>query len=221
VFIDYGTTQKEKGYRCLQLSSNKIFVSRNVQFDETQFSFKELPNSQGELPIHQLSYVALNLLSIFTSARLAEPIINSSASELNGVQLAVQFPNIEQTNPTEAYPTSNSPSTQHSLPLHSHSPSPTTTQNTNEPLPLSSNGWQNSNISLPTEQLSPITTLQTPSVQHAPPTDLSSTLLNSHSMVTRTKDRTCKRREFSDFVAHHARTEVEPSTFNQANKSPN
>lgn len=37
IFLGYALAQK--GYRCLHLDTNKIYVSRNVQFDETKFSF--------------------------------------------------------------------------------------------------------------------------------------------------------------------------------------
>jgi hypothetical protein len=43
VFIGYGINQK--GYRCLNISSNKIYVSRNVKFNEVYFPFKHLSTS--------------------------------------------------------------------------------------------------------------------------------------------------------------------------------
>ena len=38
LFLGYATTQK--GYRCLHLPSQKLYISRHVQFDETYFPFK-------------------------------------------------------------------------------------------------------------------------------------------------------------------------------------
>jgi Integrase core domain/GAG-pre-integrase domain len=40
IFIGYVISHK--GYRCLQLSSNRIFISRNIQFNEHSYPFKEI-----------------------------------------------------------------------------------------------------------------------------------------------------------------------------------
>jgi hypothetical protein len=74
-----------------------FLVSQNVQFDETQLPFKELPNSQAEPPIHQLSSVPLNLLSDLSSAQFSVALINPSTSQTNNMQPAVQLSGIEHT----------------------------------------------------------------------------------------------------------------------------
>jgi hypothetical protein len=43
IFIGYGINQKN--YRCLHLDTNQIFISRNVQFDESNFPFKDIVQS--------------------------------------------------------------------------------------------------------------------------------------------------------------------------------
>ncbi|KAJ4749591.1 polyprotein [Rhynchospora pubera] len=47
VFLGYAKSQK--GYRCLHLPTNKIYVSRHVQFDETTFPFKQTLHSPSSL----------------------------------------------------------------------------------------------------------------------------------------------------------------------------
>ena len=43
VFLGYSS--EHKGYRCLDLHSNRIIVSRHVIFDETVFPFADMSSS--------------------------------------------------------------------------------------------------------------------------------------------------------------------------------
>jgi hypothetical protein len=52
----------------------------------------------------------------------------------------------------------------------------------------------------------------------APPVD--QPVIPSHSMITRTRDHTYKKREYPEFVSFHVLSESYPTTFHQANKSP-
>jgi hypothetical protein len=45
VFLDYSNNYK--GYKCLSLTTNKIFISRHVLFDEIYFPFKEQSSSSS------------------------------------------------------------------------------------------------------------------------------------------------------------------------------
>jgi hypothetical protein len=45
IFIGYGSNQK--GYRCLNPTTHKVYLSQNVNFDETQFPSKNLTLSLG------------------------------------------------------------------------------------------------------------------------------------------------------------------------------
>lgn len=63
-YVFLGYCQNQKGYKCLHISTNKIYVSRNVHFDETIFPFsKHFSSAQinssldgfSSLPITQAS----------------------------------------------------------------------------------------------------------------------------------------------------------------------
>ena len=45
IFLGYSANHK--GYRCLDLQSNRILISRHVVFDETSFSFSSQPTPPG------------------------------------------------------------------------------------------------------------------------------------------------------------------------------
>jgi hypothetical protein len=49
IFIGYGSNQK--GYRCLDPTTHKVFLSRNVIFDETQFPAKNPTFSLGSCKV--------------------------------------------------------------------------------------------------------------------------------------------------------------------------
>lgn len=51
VFIGYDNNYK--GYRCLDMASGKVYISRNVSFDELTFPYQELrsPSQPGEASI--------------------------------------------------------------------------------------------------------------------------------------------------------------------------
>jgi hypothetical protein len=71
IFIGYGGSHK--GYRCLDPTTNKVFLSRHVIFDETQFPAKAKSISQGSYQITASSGNPLALLpnSQFSSLNLS------------------------------------------------------------------------------------------------------------------------------------------------------
>jgi hypothetical protein len=67
VFLGY--CQHQKGYKCLHIPSNKIYISRNIRFDEHSFPFASLPSpdsptSTTDFPIS----ISLPLLQVSGSA---------------------------------------------------------------------------------------------------------------------------------------------------------
>jgi Reverse transcriptase (RNA-dependent DNA polymerase) len=60
VFLGYGITQK--GYRCLDLSTNKFFISKNIVFDESTFPFNSHENTTNNSYLEEFSVVLLILV---------------------------------------------------------------------------------------------------------------------------------------------------------------
>jgi Reverse transcriptase (RNA-dependent DNA polymerase) len=191
VLIGYGLSQK--GYCCLSLFTNKFFVFRNIQFDETKLSFKTNPSLSALLPSEPLSTVPLNLLP--------SPLISQPTSPNLILRLGLDLSHpISTTHQSFSWPDNLaclSP-THQSFSRATASP---------DPLPLipPSNGHEDSNL---------------PSIIHPANLVPSHPLpQNSHPMVTRSKDSSLKLKSFPDFVAHHASLEIDPTSFNQATYS--
>jgi hypothetical protein len=176
IFIGYAISQK--GYRCLNLSSNKKIISRNVQFDENNFPFKDSPISSHDQPIQPSLSAPLTIIQ-------NKPILPSIPSR----------PNIS------------------TLPS-AHTETNVTAQTSLTYLQPSSNGPQNSNN--PTSP-TPVLTIEPSSISQTPSIHPFSNS-NNHPMVTRTKDKSRRQREFPDFMVDHAHTDLEPTSFPTTNK---
>src|SRR3954469_19050324 len=48
VFLGYSTLHK--GYKCLHVPSNRVYISRDVVFDESHFPFANMPNAHLSPP---------------------------------------------------------------------------------------------------------------------------------------------------------------------------
>jgi hypothetical protein len=56
VFLGYSSLHK--GYRCLHVPTNRLYISQDVVFDEHVFSFSQLPVSNTESPHMHSSSIA-------------------------------------------------------------------------------------------------------------------------------------------------------------------
>ncbi|KAJ4762199.1 Gag/pol [Rhynchospora pubera] len=235
VFLGYSSSQK--GYRCLHLDTNKIFVSRNVVFDEINFPFQKIAKGTAPNLTKQLS----NEFSI-----LPLQIINSTQAQ----QSCGPNQKEAQVVPT-SFQQNRSPD---SIPPVPHQPDHTMTQAetiqasqiTSPPIQLVPQHTQSGDLTPSSDstqsnstQADQISTPPTHSIQPnllffpSSPTDQPTTIASAstplnpptsknsiHHMTTRTKDHTRKPRHFNDFVAHLASLETEPRSFNQANTLP-
>jgi Reverse transcriptase (RNA-dependent DNA polymerase)/gag-polypeptide of LTR copia-type len=202
VFIGYATSQK--GYRCLHLSSNKIFISRNVIFDEAVFPFQQSST-------HKMVSPATSLLSVSHTPPVGP--LPFSAETLHSLQ-----PNINNSPTTDfhsspqpnfIHPSSQPTLSPYGLPPLLNSSSPTSSR----PDPLSPSS--SSPVSDPLEFSSPLTP-DNPTVASSS-THQSSSI---HPMVTRTRDHTRRPRQFPDHVAYLASLDSEPTSFSAANAVP-
>jgi Reverse transcriptase (RNA-dependent DNA polymerase)/Integrase core domain len=210
IFIGYGINQK--GYRCLDPSTNRIFVSRNVIFHGSNFPFKIMPikNNQG---LDKHLHTTLQMLQFGTAPPFPNQLHTSKRCNRAPApdSTAEIHPHTEPASPhINTQPIIPGPSTAE-LPAQS-SPALSASD------PHTSNGqiFMNSSFS-PTEP--PQLPLSSHSLHEQPssqPINVSST----HSMTTRTKDKTYKQKTFPDFVVYHSSIDPDPTTYLQANKHP-
>ncbi|KAJ4755932.1 polyprotein [Rhynchospora pubera] len=197
VFLGYAHNQK--GFRCLHIDTNRIFISRNVQFDEQVFPF------------------AAQHFSASTSLGDKSDDLNFTGPPLLQLYLQAMGPS-RQPEPTTVQPRPGTPvTTSEILPAQDV---PLLAPNLNmSPAPATqSDRVQQQHTPVLTPQLQLVTTsnAETQSPIPNPPSIQPST----HHMVTRNRDNTRKKRCFPDHVAYLASTSIEPTSFTQANALP-
>jgi hypothetical protein len=127
VFLGYSTTYK--GYKCLHLPTNKIYISRHVLFDENYFPFKEtsfVSPSSSSLPLKILSPCPLPVQesSSPTSDSFSTP--STPSPPPRPLQLSYPLPHLSSTShaPLQVYTRRKSPlnsqnsSAQQTLSIH-------------------------------------------------------------------------------------------------------
>ncbi|KAJ4767348.1 polyprotein [Rhynchospora pubera] len=192
VFIGYALSQK--GYRCYQPQTDRVFVSRHVIFHEQVFPFR-----QNKLHV-DTSHPADYTLWVPASMRFG-PNLFPSRSNTVGPSSSSSSASLPQS-PANGPP--NGPVDE--LPDES-------LEITIGQLARNLQRSKNSNAPDRTPARSSL-----PSSSSNPPDSTTS----AHHMTTRMRDQTRLRRQFPDFVAFLATTPPtsDPTTFNQANKIP-
>lgn len=190
IFLGYALAQK--GYRCLHLATNKVFVSINVKFDEATFPFRINSASPSSQP-------SLTDCTFSPPTYLAQPTSLNSPSQPNSICSLPQ-------------PISNLPSQPITSPINSQAPQPTTQPNPAE-LPSPAHCANHSPCTPPVHGADPIPPATSTSKHPA-------TSQSVHPMTTRTRDNTRKPRTFPNHVAYSTSLETEPTTFAQANTHP-
>jgi hypothetical protein len=77
VFLGY--SNMHKGFKCLELSSGRVYISRDVVFDQTEFPFSKLHSNAGARLRGEISLLSPNLLNIPGSEQLGGRMTNLPA----------------------------------------------------------------------------------------------------------------------------------------------
>ncbi|KAJ1692760.1 hypothetical protein LUZ63_009458 [Rhynchospora breviuscula] len=202
VFIGYAKSQK--GYRCLHIPTNKVYVSRHVQFDETTFPFQKLmlsdstPSTSAPLPPTVPLIISNHHDSAASTQPIPMPIHTTQPISTPSTQIIPAAATLSPVQHTSS--TSISDPSQHTSAATFHSNS-TSLPTASDPAPTSD--------SQPPPNIHPNPSLSTNT--HTTPA------LSVHPMTTRSRDNTRKPRHFPDCVALITTLEQEPTTFVQAN----
>ncbi|KAJ1700906.1 hypothetical protein LUZ63_000685 [Rhynchospora breviuscula] len=209
VFIGYAKSQK--GYRCLDLSTNKVYVSRHVQFDETTFPFQQLglsdPTSISDPAPPTIPLIISAPHSLAASAPSTQTMPTRTNQSVSSTS-TTSVPSILQI--TSAAPTP--------IPVQPIPPAPTS-----DPAHTTSTGNVNSDPQPPPNIPDPLPTIPDPQpppnilTHNSLSTNTLSTTAPFHPMTTRSRDNTRKPRHFPDCVALITTLEPKPTTFVQTN----
>jgi hypothetical protein len=91
-FIGYSNLQK--GYKCLDISSGRVYITRDVVFDENIFPFSELHSNAGAhlraelllLPPELLAFTRFDQGGVLIDDQLGANPTNPAASDFSGTQ---------------------------------------------------------------------------------------------------------------------------------------
>ncbi|KAJ3705308.1 hypothetical protein LUZ61_009013 [Rhynchospora tenuis] len=205
VFLGYSTAQK--GYRCLHVDTNRIFVSRNVKFDEQVFSFAKSKGATNSAVSADNIMSGPPLFEVYLRGiqPLQPNIQPNSQSVAAPADLTIQ-PTIEEHNtlPQPVTPISRLPARD-----LNHSAARVVSSDRVITPAAQTSATQSAASPSATAAVHTPTPLSPPPIISAPPP--------SHPMVTRTRDNTRKPRQFPDHLAFLASVSTEPTCFSQAN----
>jgi histone deacetylase 1/2 len=74
VFLGYSSMHK--GFKCLEVSTGRVYISRDVVFDESEFPFSKLHPNAGARLREEISLLPLNLLNPSKSEHLGDHVTN-------------------------------------------------------------------------------------------------------------------------------------------------
>jgi transposase InsO family protein len=148
IFIGYGANQR--GYRCLDPQSHKVYISRSVVFDESQFPAKGMALSQGSCTItvptgNPIVPIPSNFMHNPPSSTYPSAVLSGTHSP----SPAMQTPTLQENPPTAISPLGTAILQQtHSSILQDSSPiSPNTSHVVNnsaaEPIPQDTHAFPN------------------------------------------------------------------------------
>ncbi|KAM0002129.1 putative RNA-directed DNA polymerase [Helianthus debilis subsp. tardiflorus] len=228
LFLGYSSSHK--GFRCLDPSTNRIFISRHARFDESSFPFKGTTTS--------LNSQQFLLTTFCEDLPITSPIPHTSPPSPPG-----PIPSKSPTNSCPVCTLSPTPSQAHNTSPQATSPEstnqPSPQQNTTEPAALPPEP-----TTLPAEPIpQTIQSTPTPPETSAVPESLScpaqtdstntvpnvpnSTIANAHPMMTQAKSGIFKPKHQANFAALHSyalhvalSTNTEPRGFKTAAKDP-
>uniref|UniRef100_A0A2N9ETF7 Reverse transcriptase Ty1/copia-type domain-containing protein n=1 Tax=Fagus sylvatica TaxID=28930 RepID=A0A2N9ETF7_FAGSY len=198
-----------KGYKCLDLSTNWMYIARNVIFDENQFPFSATSSPSHSGPTSS-PLISIPSLQNFT-ATSTQPPYNSEPT-----------PSLNTNPPTPPFLESPPNITSHSHQLPLMSTSPNSTQYNTSPahdISLNPTAAPNPHVSSPTAlPVSPTPPAHTMNLQPHP-----------HPMCTRSHDNIVQPKQFYPGIIRYplpkalltltASTPPEPSCFTEASKS--
>jgi histone deacetylase 1/2 len=98
VFLGY--SDMHKGFKCLEISSGRIHISRDVVFDETEFPFSKLHSNAGARLQEEISLLSPNLLNIYESEQLGGRMTNLPANPDNSCVFGEDFSENRDQNPS-------------------------------------------------------------------------------------------------------------------------
>ncbi|KAJ4764474.1 Gag/pol [Rhynchospora pubera] len=198
VFIGYAMSQK--GYRCLHVSTGRVFVSRHVVFNEQIFPFQSESLQSNSEP------------SVAQTTELWAPILLQRASSPSPPSVSSQIPSGP---PVSSAQSASTPNIIASRPVTSVA-APSSQRSSD------SNSAARESDRLISTSVTPVHSSPAISVISSSSSTSSTTShsSSSHPMIARSKDHTKKTKKFPDFVAYLATTpdHSDPTTFLQANK---
>ncbi|GKB01676.1 ribonuclease H-like domain-containing protein [Tanacetum coccineum] len=196
IFLGYPTNHR--GYRCLDLNTNKIILSRHVTFDETIFPYGSMtPNTS---PSYTFLDTSPNLIQQQLLSKSTIPLLTPATPQ----------PATAPSNPPSTLAQPTSPTQQPTIPIahNPHSTTEPTIQPTAHPPPSPS-------PTNTTPDLQPSTTIPIPTVRQNPNPNPAST----HLMVTRYRVGTNKPTQ--RFTYNVSTISPIPKTYTQAFNDPN